>query len=80
MSHCAQKTVCQQLQKRRLIPRRYLNTDILESTNAKNVEKVFFHPLINSNQPIYIYILFPLIPNFNFSYFNALKMSFVDFA
>ena len=78
MSHYAQKTVCQQLQKRRLIPRRYLNSDILESTNAKNVEKVFFHLLINSNQPIYI--LFPLIPNFNFWYFNALKMSFVDFA
>ena len=78
MLHYAQKTVCQQLQKRSLIPGKYLNTDVLESTNAKNVEKVFFHLLINSNQPIYI--LFPLIPNFNFSYFNGLKMSFVDFA
>ena len=54
MSHYAQKAVCQKLQKRRLIPRRYLNADILESRNGKNEEKVFFHLLINSNQPIYI--------------------------
>ena len=42
MLHYAENAVCQKLQKRRLIPRRYLNADILESTNAKNLEKVFF--------------------------------------
>ena len=27
-----------------------------------------------------LYILFPVIPSFNFWYFDVLKMSFVDFA
>ena len=41
MSHYAQKAVSQKLQKRLLIPRRYLNADVLESTNAKDPEKLF---------------------------------------
>ena len=56
MLHYAENAVCQKLQKRRLIPRRYLNADILESTNAKNLEKVFYSST-NTLQPIYIYCL-----------------------
>ena len=56
MLHYAENAVYQKFQKRRLIPGKYLNADILESTNAKNLEKVFFSST-NKLQPVYIYCL-----------------------
>ena len=78
MLHCSEKVICQKLRNRRLIPRRYLNANILKFANAKDAEKSSFSSP-NKLQSTYIYILFPLIKNFNFWYSDVLRVSFVVF-
>ena len=79
MPHYAESALCQKLQNRCFIPKRCLVADILGSTNAKKLEKSFYSST-NELQSTYIYILFTLLRNFNFWYFNVLKVSFVVFA
>ena len=71
MLHYAESMSCQKLQSRRFIPKRYLDVNILGSTNAKQLGKSFL--FIYYVMAIDLYILFTLISNFNFWYFNVRK-------
>ena len=71
MWHYAESAFCQDLQNRRSIPKSYLDANIFGSTNGKELEKSFCST--NTLQSTYIYILFTLISNFNFWYFNVRK-------
>ena len=56
MSHYAESTLCQKLQNRRFIPKRYLFANILRSIDAKELQKSFF-PFTNKLQSTYMYCL-----------------------
>ena len=53
-SHHAESALCQKLQNRHFIPKRYLDANILKRIKAKEMQKSFFSST-KKMQPTYIY-------------------------